>query len=110
MRDAGTVIVESGLGVAFIELIGKSAQRAHHLQRVRRSRCACCAPFLLSELDRVAGCLDWARVPSRALARGFTQDLPLYLFRMGSISEFGIKKTHPIWKRHSRCVGGINAF
>jgi len=53
-----------------------------------------CAPFLLSELDRVAGCLDWAR-PSRALARGFTQDLPLYLIPHGSISEFGIRRHIP---------------
>jgi len=27
--------------------------------------------------------LGWARVPSRALARGFTQDLPLYLIPHG---------------------------
>ena len=84
MRDAGTVIVESGLGVAFIELIRQISPNARIIYNASDDLSVLgCAPFLLSELDRVAGCLDWARVPSRALARGFTQDLPLYFIPHG---------------------------
>ena len=84
MRDAGTVIVESGLGVAFIELIRQISPNARIIYNASDDLAVLgCAPFLLSELDRVAGCLDWARVPSRALARGFAQELPLYFIPHG---------------------------
>ena len=84
LRDAGTVIVESGLGVAFIELIRKISPDACIIYNASDDLATLgCSSFLQSELGRVAGCLDWARLPSKALARGFTQGLPLYFIPHG---------------------------
>ncbi len=84
IRDAGTVIVESGLGVAFIELIRQISPEARIIYNASDDLAVLgCSSFLQSELSRVAGCLDWARVPSQALARGFRQDLPLYYIPHG---------------------------
>jgi 2-beta-glucuronyltransferase len=84
IRDAGTVIVESGLGVAFIELIRQSSPEARIIYNASDDLTVLgCSPFLLSELSRVARYVDWARIPSKALARGFSNDLPLFLIPHG---------------------------
>ena len=84
MREAVTVIVESGLGVAFIELVRQTNPRARIIYDVSDDLAAIdCSAFLQSELDRVTGCLDWVRLPSRALARIFTPEIPLYFIPHG---------------------------
>lgn len=84
VRDAGAVIVESGLGVAFIELIRQINPEARIIYNASDDLATLgCSTFLQSELGRVTGCLDWARLPSKSLARGFTPDLPLYFIPHG---------------------------
>jgi 2-beta-glucuronyltransferase len=84
IHDAGSVIVESGIGVAFIELIRQTNPEARIIYNASDDLTTIdCSPFLRSELDRVARCLDWARLPSKALARGFTPELPLYFIPHG---------------------------
>jgi len=84
MRDAGCVIVESGLGVAFIELIRQINPDARIIYNASDDLATLgCSAFLQSELGRVSGCLDWARLPSKALARGFAPELPLYFIPHG---------------------------
>jgi 2-beta-glucuronyltransferase len=84
MREAAIVIVESGLGVAFIDLVRQISPEARIIYNASDDLSAIgCSSFLQSELDRVTGCLDWARLPSKALARNFTPETPLYFIPHG---------------------------
>ncbi len=84
MRDAGSVIIESGLGVAFIESIRQINPDARIIYNASDDLVTIgCSAFLQSELGRVSNCLDWVRLPSKALARGFTSELPLYFIPHG---------------------------
>jgi 2-beta-glucuronyltransferase len=84
IREAETVILESGLSVLFIEMIRKINPQARIIYNASDDLSAIsCSPYLQSELDRVAGCLDWVRLPSRALARKFRSDIPLYFIPHG---------------------------
>ncbi|QBR70364.1 UDP-glucuronate--glycolipid 2-beta-glucuronosyltransferase [Beijerinckiaceae bacterium] len=82
--EAGTVILESGLSVLFIELIRKINPLARLIYNASDDLSAIsCSTYLQSELDRLAGCLDWVRLPSRALASKFRSDVPVYFIPHG---------------------------
>ena len=84
IEEAGIVIVESGLGVALIEPIRRANPETRIIYNVSDDLATIeCSTFLQAELGRVAGCLDWVRLPSAVLARGFSPELPLYLIPHG---------------------------
>lgn len=84
IREARTIILESGLSVLFIELIRKINPQARIIYNASDDLTAIsCSTYLQAELDRVAGCLDWVRLPSKALARKFRSDVPVYFIPHG---------------------------
>jgi 2-beta-glucuronyltransferase len=84
MREAETVIVETGLGIIFIEMIRKMNPDANIIYHASDDLAVIgCSTFIQSELARVASCVDWVRVPSPALRNQISPDVPVYYIPHG---------------------------
>ncbi|HUI22618.1 MAG TPA: hypothetical protein VLZ74_16480 [Methylocella sp.] len=84
MREAQTIIVETGLGIIFIEMIRKMNPDANIIYFASDDLAVIgCSSFLQSELIRVAKCLDWVRVGSPALREQIVPDVPVYYIPHG---------------------------
>jgi 2-beta-glucuronyltransferase len=72
IAEAGTVVLESGMSVIFFDLIKRTNPHAKVIYVCSDALDTIgCAPFLRSELSRIAPLLDVIRVPSPALVGEF---------------------------------------
>jgi 2-beta-glucuronyltransferase len=79
MREAQTVIVETGLGIIFIEMIRKMNPDANIIYDASDDLAVIgCSTFVQVELARVAKWVDWVRVPSPALRDQNVADVRVY--------------------------------
>lgn len=84
MREARIIIIESGLGVMFIEMIRRLNRDSKIIYNASDDLAALdCSAYLRLELARVAGCIDWVRVPSRLLAERLSSKAPLFFIPHG---------------------------
>jgi hypothetical protein len=100
------------LGVAFIELIRQISPNARIIYNASDDLAVLgCAPFLLSELEPRRRMLGLGPRPISGACQGFyTRTSSLFYSAWDRFPSLGSRRHIPIWKRHSRCVGGINAF
>lgn len=79
MGEAKTIIVETGLGIIFIETIRNMNPGANIIYFASDDLAVIgCSPYIQTELLRVAKCVNWARVASPALADRCAPDVPVY--------------------------------
>ena len=84
MAEAQTIIVETGLGIIFIEMIRNMNPDATIIYFASDDLAVIgCSPYIGSELNRVAKCVNWSRVASPALAGRCVPDVPVYYIPHG---------------------------
>ena len=84
MGEAKTVIVETGLGIIFIEMIRKMNPDANIIYFASDDLSVIgCSPYISMELNRVAKCVNWSRVASPALANRSVPEVPVYYIPHG---------------------------
>jgi 2-beta-glucuronyltransferase len=103
IKDARTIIIESGLGIIFIDLIRRLNPTAQVLYIASDELGTVgCSPFLLKELKRLASVIDGIRVPSLSLVSAFPSGSKLHFIPHGidpSIRDVGAASPYS---------GGIN--
>jgi 2-beta-glucuronyltransferase len=84
MGEAQTIIVETGLGIIFIEMIRNMNPDSNIIYFASDDLAVIgCSPYIGTELSRVAKCVNWARVASPALAGRCAPDVPVYYIPHG---------------------------
>jgi hypothetical protein len=106
MREAAIVIVESGLGVAFTDLVRQISPRARIIYNASDDLSTIgCSSFLQTELERVTGYLDWAGSP-----KFYAGDSALFHSSWRRRPGSGSRRAIAIWTRLARGFGRIHAF
>ena len=97
IRESNTIIIESGMGIVFFDLIRKSNPRAQIIYLASDAlETIGCDQFLRTELARCAGSFDGIRIPSRALVTEFPPRTRLHLIPHGIDSGLAdIQTTSP---------------
>ena len=85
MHEAQTIIVETGLGIIFLETIRNMNPEANIIYFASDDLAVIgCSTYIQSELLRAAKCIDWVRVASPTLAdRCGAPDVPIYYIPHG---------------------------
>lgn len=88
VREATTIVIESGMGIAFFDFVKKTNPKARIIYRCSDAlETIGCAGFLQKELQRQASRFDIISLPSKTLVSEFPQDSNFFFVPHGMDTE-----------------------